>query len=688
MKKKLVTLFTFGVFALQSCLPDPSELPTPSESGTSSNKMEELQIPANFDFATSGTVTIQVAIYDNRDKPMAGIPFSIHAGSTNQPLLLSGMTLTNGSYTIRRSINKNVTKLVFKTDFIGVPNEITVPITNGKAQFTIGGSTPKTSGYIDEPTAEIRARLDASSELLSSISNFKTLGSWNSSGVPNYLENSNEALTTEFLRDITASLPESKPLLQSHPDYLTNDKPTTLQITEKANVWITFVHEGAGWLNSLGFYTFDPKNPPKSISDLKNITMVFPNVSYAGSGGGLVAGNKVKIGTFEAGTAIGFFLIGNAFNNGSVGNGYYAHFSHSYLNVENSPSLQRHTVVLDDSKSNRILLAFEDVSRENKPIGCDNDFNDAVFFVTSNPIEAIDTKELPKMDTFIDTDKDGVGDTRDEYPTDPQRAFNAYTPSKTGYSSLAYEDMWPAKGDYDFNDLVINYQFQEVLNAQNQVVEIKVKTVVRAVGASFKNAWGFQMDADPSVIKKVTGQAIKENFLSMASNNTENGQSKAVIFAFDNAFNAIKRSGADFVNTVVGQAYSTPDTLRLTIELANPVSQSVLGTPPYNPFVVANKERGKEIHLPDYKPTDKANASLFGTSHDRSNSAKNTYYKNWKNLPWAIQIPDTFDYPIEKKELLEAYPKFRDWAESGGTKNTDWYTNSSNNRNDAAIYKK
>lgn len=684
MKKTCITLFSLLILFLQSCLPD--ELPTPSENKTTDNQIENLQIPSNFDFATTGIVTISIEINDNQDKPMAGVPFSIHLGNQTQPLILSGITAANGTYSVRRTIAKNTKKLVFKTDFIGIPQEITVSISNGKAVFEIGGSKPKTTSYVQETNALLSARTEATS--LGTIASFKTLGTWTSSGVPRYLESQNDVISTDFLRDITASLPEGSPLTQTHPDYLTNDKPTTLQITKRADVWITFVHEGAGWQNSLGFYTYDPQNPPKSISDLQNITMVFPNVSFAGSGGGLVSGNKVKIGTFDAGTSIGFFLIGNAFSNGNVGSGYYAHFSHSNLNVETNPALKRHAVVLDDSKSNRILLSFEDVSRENKPIGCDNDFNDAIFFITSNPIEAIDVSTLSKMDTFEDTDNDGVGDTRDEYPTDPLRAFNAFTPSKTGFSTIAYEDLWPAKGDYDFNDLVVNYQFQEVLNSKNQVVEIKLKSVVKAIGASYKNAWAFQMDAAPSVIKRISGQSLKQNLLSLANNNTENGQSKAVIFVFDNAFDVLKRSGSEFINTVTSQPYTVPDTLRLTVELTTPTLQSALGTPPYNLFLFANQERGREVHLTNFAPTDKANKSLFGTSHDRSNISKNVYYKNWKNLPWAIEIPENFDYPIEKTELLNAYPNFRNWAESGGSTNTDWYTNTTANRNSASIYKK
>ena len=49
--------------------------------------------------------------------------------------------------------------------------------------------------------------------------------------------------------------------------------------------------------------------PPSSIPVNKNITIIFPNVSGVGSGGGLNTGDKVKLGAFSAGTSIGWILL-------------------------------------------------------------------------------------------------------------------------------------------------------------------------------------------------------------------------------------------------------------------------------------------------------------------------------------------------------------------------------------------
>jgi len=104
--------------------------------------------------------------------------------------------------------------------------------------------------------------------------------------------------------------------------------------------------------------------------------------------------------------------------------------------------------------------------------------------------------------------------------------------------------------------------------------------------------------------------------------------------------------------------------------------------------MIVNQNRGHEIHLPDHAPTDLVDATLFKTMRDDSNAATGRYYKTTNNLPWAIKIIEQFDYPIEKAEILNAYPKFADWAESGGTIYNDWYKEIIGYRNENYIYHK
>lgn len=288
-----------------------------------------------------------------------------------------------------------------------------------------------------------------------------------------------------------------------------------------------------------------------------------------------------------------------------------------------------------------------------------------------------------------DADGDGVPDGEDEFPNDPDRAYTILFPAN-GFGSLAFEDLWPAKGDYDFNDLVLDYRFRTITNGQNQVVEIFNTLVIRAIGASLENGFGYQFpitDIDQSKIN-VTGYALTENFISLGANGLENGQSKPTIIAFDNAFSRLPHPGSGVgVNTTPSSPYVQPDTLRLTITFAAPRPlYSSLNIPEFNPFLIINKERGKEVHLPDYRPTDLVDASLFGVLDDDSQPSANRYYKTSTNLPWAINIYDRFDYPVEKVDIVNAHLMFADWATSGGVLFPDWFRNLAGYRNLNNIY--
>ena len=283
-----------------------------------------------------------------------------------------------------------------------------------------------------------------------------------------------------------------------------------------------------------------------------------------------------------------------------------------------------------------------------------------------------------------DTDGDGVDDDLDDYPTDPTRAFNVYYPNETDWGTFAFEDLWPGTGDYDFNDLVIDYQFKSVLNASNELVEFFTDYSVRAIGASLTNGFAFMLPGDPTNVASVSGTTITESYLSLNANGTEQNQTNTVIFLFDNAFNMIGTSGASFINTMPNITYVEPDTNQLHVLFTNAVAN--IGSAPYNPFIVVGEDRGVEVHLSGDEPTALADQTLFGTFADDSNPVTGKYYQTVNNLPWAIDLPVKFDYPIEQVQIINAYNYFQAWGESGGATNTDWYEDTSGYRNNDNIY--
>jgi LruC domain-containing protein len=78
---------------------------------------------------------------------------------------------------------------------------------------------------------------------------------------------------------------------------------------------------------------------------------------------------------------------------------------------------------------------------------------------------------------------------------------------------------------------------------------------------------------------------------------------------------------------------------------------------------------------------------LFGTGHDGTNiSTGDTYVSNDGRFPWAISIPGSFNYPIEKADINTAYTKFATWVSSNGSLYADWYTNTTGYRNTEFLY--
>jgi choice-of-anchor A domain-containing protein/uncharacterized repeat protein (TIGR01451 family) len=252
---------------------------------------------------------------------------------------------------------------------------------------------------------------------------YKTLGTWDSQGVPNYLTAQNDSVPASLITRIKAALPESVNLLKTNPGYLSTTNKTELTLTDTADVFVTFLFEGASYLNTLGFYTYKKDSPPASVSDIKStMTIIFPNVSASGSGGGLVAGNRVKIGSFGKNTVVGWFVVSNGYSSSSatVGNGLWTLYSNSGFNPESDTTKRQHNVFIYDNDTKRIVLGFEDIRRDNS--GCDNDFNDVMFSVTANPITAIDLSNIPNLS---DPQKSDIAITKTVDKSAPKNKENA-----------------------------------------------------------------------------------------------------------------------------------------------------------------------------------------------------------------------------------------------------------------------
>lgn len=690
----LLTVFSF-VACKKAAETDPVNPPP-----TTVNKIA----PDGFNYQTTKELSVTITALTNRNKPIAGVPvqvFSLQNGVKGS-LLFKGVTNSQGLIVSKTSLPAYMDTVVVDANYLGLIQNLLVSVSNNSLNCTIGGSNAyagnvvgvlQSNGGPAEAANIIRSASALNGGMVSmDINGVKTdtkftyLSDYNSNGRPNNLEVPGDEISLDMLNTINASLPEQKKVPELHPEYITNSTMTSINVIEDAEVWLTFVHEGAGFRNALGFYTYDTKTPPKTLEDIKEIQFVFPNASLRGSSGEMLSGDKVKIGKFSAGTSIGLVLFQNAWNGKDVSVGATAFFSDEHLNPEPKDDLKKHNVLLKYKEF--FLIGFEDIRRDAP--NCDQDFNDLVLYATSNPITAIDTDGVKEAEVAKDADGDGVIDDLDQFPTDPTKAYTSYFPSQNNWGTLAFEDLFPSAGDYDMNDLVISYRYTMISNAQNNIVEMNAEYKALANGAAFQNAFGVQFPFAPSLIKSATGQNVATGLAKLNPNGTEAGQSRAVIIPIDNIYSVLKYSnGAFFVNTRTDMEKANATPVSVLIQFNSPISPSTLNIANMNPFLISNQRRTHEVHLPGFAPTDLADLKLFGTGNDDSKPSSNRYYVSKENYPWALHFADGFLYPTEGSAINTAYLRFFEWAKSGGTNVKDWYSNSGSGfRNPDRIYLK
>lgn len=671
-------LVLFGIHCKRSASNrDAVDEPKPNTPINPVTSIKDVRPPGNFNFNTVSTKAITVKVLGTNNMPLPFIVVSLmdNAIENNGNIIAKAITNNQGDATFNIELPTYYKRLVLNTTYKGVPKDLIINLNTTTTQFIeIGGDKPNPF-----ETVQVGSQFSVGSLQKNIIKFSRKLGTWNSSsGLPNYLISPNDVVPNQLLTDISNVLPERIAVPGRRDDLL--DDATSLRfikVIDTCEVFVTFVFEGAGYKNTLFYYTYPTNNPPATVNDIDSFYVVFPNASFNNSGGQLQTGNKVKIGNFGAGTTIAYGIAADGWKGGETGfrgitTGFGLLYANKNFNPESNPSLKQHMILLNDQINNRLVMGFEDLRRDAS--GCDHDFNDVVFYTTANPISAIDVTGIPPLTPAKDTDGDGVPDEDDDYPNDNQRAANNFYPNENTFATVAFEDLWPYKGDYDLNDVVVDFNYKIVTDAQNRVKDVIAKYVLRASGGFLENAFAVEFPTNRTNISAVVGATL------------ENESNNAVIKIFDNM-----RTEMQGWNTIPGVAYVDTVIYNVSFSLLNPVPVNSFGVGLYNPFIWAKNDgrnRGYEIHLPGKNYTNLANTSIFGTADDNTQTNSNNTYKSKDNLFWAISIPERFEYPKEQQDITGVYLRFGQWANSGGAQFTNWYRKQEGYRNEEKIYQK
>ena len=590
--------------------------------------------PNSFDFSTTSTIQLNVK-YDVPEgyKVLFNVyfedPFTTDEGGqtvlrTDITPAITRMTDENGEYHAKEIVAADHGSDVYiYTSYVGVPGLVQTTITdnviNADIEWKLTDGIPQTRADKWDPSTE-----------------YGLLGTWQTNGRPNYLDSEGElVLSASVLKTIRNTIQEGGICPQTYrqsADFKVDD----LQGRD-TEVSVRFIGGNSSAASIFGYYCYKDGASVKEIKAAKKY-IVFPNTHTAGYYGkpiGLKGGECVKLhdidengvdkGTvFPNGVRIGWFLLNNAFV--KEGKTDKICYSTTALNGDG----RTHTAAF--RINDFVVLSFEDYT--------DYDYNDVQFNVWSNPIEAI-APDVPSV-----TPDPGTDDDRSV----------AYRMTYKGI--LAFEDNWPNKGDYDLNDVIVKYNSVLAFNTSNQVLSTEDTFTALWSGASFKNGFAYQMNTDRSNV------VTEFENISDTSQGLDRELAKATVNVFTNALVATE-------NNTKTASYKIKNTL------TTPVDHETFGVAPYNPFIMVHENLGNnrcEVHLVNYKPTEKADMSLFHTGKDLSSPNSGVYYVAAENYPFAIQLVDAEDFSTTETESVDiTYPDFIKWVKSNGSEYKDWY---------------
>ncbi|AQA16935.1 hypothetical protein BST95_00545 [Halioglobus japonicus] len=272
----------------------------------------------------------------------------------------------------------------------------------------------------------------------------------------------------------------------------------------------------------------------------------------------------------------------------------------------------------------------------------------------------------------------------EDYPVElyGRRVTTSFYPSESGSVTLAYEDLWPATGDYDMNDLVMSYSTQ--LNtvaldndpANRSVYSIEVSGEILAIGASIHSGFAVEIPGLPRSAVDQDNMSLKINgtYQTRAFLEEGAGYENAVFIVYDDAHDYVTRGeGCEFFRTEDYCGGTSESRFTLSVPVSGDVSDDAIDDLLFNPFIFGESARRVEVHLKGKPPTGKADTSLLGSGDDASNPSAGRYYQTASGLPFAIVIGDSWDHPEEAHDIAQTYPSFEPYASSGGSANSDWY---------------
>ncbi len=252
-----------------------------------------------------------------------------------------------------------------------------------------------------------------------------------------------------------------------------------------------------------------------------------------------------------------------------------------------------------------------------------------------------------------DTDGDGIINTLDQFPEDPDRAFLVRFPANERYT-ICFEDLYPTLGDADYNDFLASYKLIEIRNAQNEVVVIEGEVEARARVAGYNHDFHLRILDLPDATGTITYMDHLKQVQSTVPIESDGTVLDLLIFestkdSFDQRTSAMENGDMD-------EPYEPGYYTQFELVLNPPRPSGMIAPPPYDPYIHV-RNTGKNVHLP-------------GKGLGEPDSPT---YLDEEGYPWALLVPVTWYYPLETVDIREAYSDYSTWVVSNGIDAADWY---------------
>jgi len=255
-------------------------------------------------------------------------------------------------------------------------------------------------------------------------------------------------------------------------------------------------------------------------------------------------------------------------------------------------------------------------------------------------------------------------------------------PSANGWSTVAFEDTWPLQGDYDMNDVVVHQRLTQYRdNSSGNLVGVRIRGEVAALGASFHNGFGVRL---PGVKRsEVDTENLRfSNSFGATESPLEADRSEAILIIANDLWDHVAPGeGCEFYRT----SANCGGPAQMTYDIYVPLNSVDIALPPmFDPFIFAtpgkfragvfggSPGRGLEIHLKNQAPTEAFDLTYLGKNDDASDGTR--YFQTTTGMPWVLELSQRWAHPLSGVDLIVAYPDFVEYVESEGSKNKDWYT--------------